>query len=159
MDQHGGLYVVALSLPAPAGIRVGALGRIAFPPGVYLYIGSAARGLDSRLARHKALRGKKLRWHVDYLRRKARWEGAAVFPSGTGECLLATDVMGAVGGTVAYPRFGASDCRCSGHLIHTAISPASALARLRTMSAASPPPDGASDVDKMSPSSQGALAR
>lgn len=151
--------MVALWLPAPAVIQVGALGRIEFFHGSYFYIGSAARGLERRLARHKALRSKTLRWHIDYLRRKSRWEGAAAFPSDGGECLLARNVAAIMEGVVAYPRFGASDCRCAGHLVHAAISPAKALVRLRTMSAAMTPPDDGVVVDKLIPSSKGALTR
>jgi sugar fermentation stimulation protein A len=112
--MDAGLYIAVFHLPVGRRIRVGRLGRVSFPPGVYLYVGSAQRNLGARLARH-ARRVKPLRWHVDYLSTKAQMLGAIVVPGGRdGECRLAAELAR------AYPRaaagFGASDCRCGGHL-------------------------------------------
>ena len=114
--MNGGLYIAAFHLAADRTIRVGRLGRIEFKRGVYLYVGSARRGLTARLARH-GRRGKSLRWHIDYLSTKAAMLGAIVVPwRRDGECALAEEV-----GRL-YPRavaaFGASDCRCGGHLFY-----------------------------------------
>ncbi|MDH4183599.1 MAG: GIY-YIG nuclease family protein [Nitrospinota bacterium] len=127
-----GLYVIALWLPAWTTVTVGALGRIGFAPGLYLYAGSAARGIESRVARHRAM-GKKLRWHIDYFRRKAQWQWAVAFPASVGECPLARMVAEATAAAVAHPRFGASDCRCPGHLLVTRQEPAMALGALVSM--------------------------
>jgi Uri superfamily endonuclease len=88
--------------------------------------------LAARLARHKAV-SKKLRWHIDYFRQKASWAGAAVFPMDVGECRLAALAAAALDGRIAALRFGASDCRCPGHLIVTQMRPAAALEALCQM--------------------------
>lgn len=115
-----GLYVIILSLKNGGRIRVGALGVKDFPPGAYLYIGSARRGLHARVRRHER-RIKPLRWHIDYLRRKSVWEGAVLYPGMLDECALARKIRIETAGEVACKRFGASDCRCEGHLIITSL--------------------------------------
>ncbi|MDH5679576.1 MAG: GIY-YIG nuclease family protein [Nitrospinota bacterium] len=133
MERSGGLYVVVLSLPRPALIKVGALGKIPFGAGTYMYVGSAIAGLERRIARHKARQGKKLRWHIDYLRQRAKWMDALTFSPDGGECALARRVVEAVEGEWAYPRFGASDCRCRGHLAHAPGSASRAISALRSL--------------------------
>ena len=52
--------------PRAATVTVGRLGRFRFPPGVYVYTGSARRNLEARSRRHLS-RTKNLHWHSDYL--------------------------------------------------------------------------------------------
>lgn len=112
---RGGLYVLELRLSRSKTTRIGRLGRHRFPAGLYRYVGSARRGLAARIARH-ARRAKKAHWHIDYLRPHARWERAWVWPeTSLTECELAERLCAA--GGRAVPRFGASDCRCAGHLL------------------------------------------
>lgn len=120
--DDSGLYAVVMLVARPALVRAGALGKFTFEAGTYVYIGSAQRGMAKRVARHRA-RVKPMRWHVDYFRAKARWAGAVAYPGMAGECELAAGVMQALDGRVAARRFGASDCRCPGHLVMTAASP------------------------------------
>ncbi len=112
--MRGGIYVAVFVLPAERCIRVGALGRRRFSAGVYLYVGSAQRNLEARLARH-GRRRKPLRWHIDYLARHARMIGAMTIAGGRqAECRTAD----ALARRFARPIrcFGASDCRCESHL-------------------------------------------
>ncbi len=116
MHVDGGVYMAVFHLAKPARIRVGRLGRFAFPAGVYLYVGSAQRNLSARLARH-ARGHKPLRWHVDYLSRRARMLGAIVVAGPRRrECELARQLADVL--RRAVPGFGASDCRCAGHLFY-----------------------------------------
>ncbi len=131
--KDSGLYAVIVSLDRPARIKVGALGMIRFERGKYLYIGSARRALSRRIARHRK-RTKPVRWHFDYLRRKARWAGSAPFAGQTGECSLVSRVKRAVNGSVACRGFGSSDCRCPGHLIFTTMRVEEITTRLETLS-------------------------
>jgi len=109
-----GLYIAVFELDADREIRIGRLGRFRFERGVYFYVGSAQQNLEARLARH-ARRRKPMRWHVDYLSTKATMLGAILIPGGRdGECRLAADLARLY--RRAVPRFGASDCRCGGHL-------------------------------------------
>jgi len=118
--SDSGLYVIVMSLNRPVKVRVGALGMVMFGRGAYLYIGSAKRHLKKRIERHKR-RKKPLRWHIDYFRKVSRWEFSVSFTGHSGECELARLVGQAVDGAIAHSRFGSSDCRCPGHLIHTTM--------------------------------------
>ncbi len=116
-----GLYVLILSLKRPVHTRIGALGILNFDSGVYLYIGSAQKNLGKRIERHKK-RHKRLRWHIDYLRRKCRFDEYSTFPGQKDECALALKVATMVAGEIPHSRFGTSDCRCTGHLIRTKMN-------------------------------------
>jgi sugar fermentation stimulation protein A len=112
----GGTYIAVFDLPERRRIQVGKLGCFWFRPGAYLYVGSAQRNLCARLERH-GRREKPLRWHIDYLSINAKMLGAMIVPgSRQRECELAEEL----GNTyeVPVPGFGASDCRCGGHLFY-----------------------------------------
>lgn len=134
-DGAPGLYAVVLGLARPARVRAGALGEFLFEPGTYVYIGSAQKGTAKRIARHRK-RVKPMRWHIDYFRVKARWVGAVAYPGVTGECELAAEAARALGGRVAARGFGASDCRCHGHLIMATEEPERVMAALQGLGAA-----------------------
>lgn len=125
-----GVYQVWLRVAEPIRVRVGALGRCAFPAGVYVYTGRAARGLATRVLRHVRVCGRcrtrerggerppKVRWHIDYLlrHRAVRIERVVLASSAPAdECR----VNKSAGGQVAVAGFGASDCRngCGAHLV------------------------------------------
>lgn len=118
-----GTYVLALYLEDARTITVGRLGTIDFRAGWYLYAGSARGpgGLKARVARHwrRLAEGKRAHWHVDFLREEACWGGA--WGSATDqrmECTWAAALRALPGASVVAPGFGASDCRCRGHLVH-----------------------------------------
>jgi sugar fermentation stimulation protein A len=116
-----GVYVAIFDLPRPRTIAIGRLGRFRFSAGRYLYVGSAQRNLQQRLARH-ARRRKPLRWHIDYLACQARFVGALIFEApGDLECRLAAMLARSCARPV--DGFGASDCRCGGHLFFTNAQP------------------------------------
>ncbi len=118
--MSGGVYVVVFVLGRATTLRVGRLGAFRLSAGRYAYVGSAQRGLAARIARH-GKRAKPLRWHVDYLSRRARLEAAYAWPlAKPAECRLAAAVGRLSGAALAVPRFGASDCRCLGHLYRLA---------------------------------------
>ncbi|MEE9274352.1 MAG: GIY-YIG nuclease family protein [bacterium] len=120
-----GVYHLLLRLGRPRRIRVGALGLLPFPAGYYTYTGRAMRGLGARLARHSRRGGKRLRWHIDYLRRAAALEAIRLVAAdeAEAECRLALDLLAQArrrlgAGALLHPGFGASDCRCPAHLVH-----------------------------------------
>ena len=124
----GGTYVLALWLDRFQRLSIGRLGDIGFPAGWYLYVGSALGpgGLKSRLMRHRRHLGKDKRahWHVDYLREHAIWGG--VWGSASElklECSWADALRGLPGAEIVAPGFGASDCRCSAHLVRVSALP------------------------------------
>lgn len=117
-EADSGLYVIWLALDRPARVSVGALGAIDFPPGVYAYVGSAQRHRAARVQRH--LRREKVkRWHIDYFRPYTRAVAVSYLTSEkAGECRLADRLALELSAKRAYPRFGASDCACEGHLLY-----------------------------------------
>ncbi len=112
----GGVYMVFLEIQADCRLPIGSLGEREFPAGHYVYVGSAAKGLEARIARHGRLR-KKMHWHFDYLRQAAVWKGA--LPIRTQErleCSLAKAVRELAAGEIN--GFGSSDCHCGSHLFY-----------------------------------------
>jgi sugar fermentation stimulation protein A len=112
-----GVYIAVFHLPRDRHIAVGKLGRFLFREGIYFYVGSAQRHLSARLERH-AKSQKNLRWHIDYLSTKAPMLGAITMAGPRRcECEVAKSLAGMF--ELAIPNFGASDCRCGGHLFYT----------------------------------------
>jgi Uri superfamily endonuclease len=94
-------------------LTVGRLGECVFPPGFYIYTGSAKRNLEARLRRHLSA-AKRLHWHIDYLLAAPGVRLVSVARFATPECDLNRQTAGAL----LVPRFGATDCRagCGSHL-------------------------------------------
>ena len=111
-----GIYIAIFKLAHAQPIVVGSLRSHHFKRSIYLYVGSAQRGLTQRLERH-ARRRKPKHWHIDYLSTKAIFLGAIIFEAPKQmECMIAA--MLAKRCAVAVADFGSSDCRCGGHLFH-----------------------------------------
>lgn len=122
-----GTYALLLYLAAPQSTTVGALGQTRFPAGWYLYLGSALGpgGLAARLARHRRRDGKRLHWHIDYLRALGTLAEIWTHTSERRqECRWARAAARLPGARVVGPGFGASDCRCVTHLFHYQDRPA-----------------------------------
>jgi len=116
MDLDAGVYIAVFYMPKDRKIQIGRLGRFCFRQGVYFYVGSAQRNLSARLERHNRKK-KTPRWHVDYLSARAEMLGAITIAGPRElECQLAKKLSGMFEPTV--PGFGASDCRCAGHLFY-----------------------------------------
>ncbi len=125
VDEDRGVYLLVVERREGSDREIGAIGRIHFPAGYYVYIGSARRGLKARVERHKRRR-KKVHWHIDYLTVDADRVGA--FPIYTGndlECSLAERLhaVAVESGGKAILGFGSSDCRCESHLMHLPSNP------------------------------------
>lgn len=97
-------------------LRVGALGTFEVPEGTLAYVGSAygPGGIAARVSRHFR-KGKRLKWHVDYLTESSivEVEGALALPS-VREHELFEVVRGF--GEPVIPGFGCSDSK--GDLTH-----------------------------------------
>jgi sugar fermentation stimulation protein A len=120
-ECNSGVYIAVFHLPKKRGICVGRLRKIHLRRGIYFYVGSAQRNLSARLERHSR-KAKTLRWHIDYLSAKTEMLGAVIIPGPrTKECELVKK-LGKVF-DMAVPGFGASDCRCGGHLFYSAALP------------------------------------
>jgi Uri superfamily endonuclease len=106
-------YQLKIEIERPVTLRAGSLGEFLFPPGRYVYTGSARRNMEARIARHLR-KEKTLRWHIDWLLAAAEVNVVAVTRSRAEECALNQKGRG----VVIVPGFGASDCRsgCGSHL-------------------------------------------
>lgn len=98
-----------------AVLNVGALGTLAFKPGLYAYVGSAQTNLEQRIKRHLR-KEKRLFWHIDYLLDSEATKVVKVLHKKAGkteECTLAR-ALSEKGEPV--DGFGCSDCDCRSHL-------------------------------------------
>lgn len=120
-EHNGGAYLLYLRVPRPIVVQAGRLGRHRLVPGLYVYVGSARRGLRQRVARHTRLvtekRGNR-RWHIDavLLHRATRLVRSETVEEGE-ECALSAALAARPGVEVPIARFGATDCRhgCAAH--------------------------------------------
>jgi Uri superfamily endonuclease len=111
-----GTYALHLWLSDPQCAQIGKLGEFNFPPGDYLYIGSALGlgGLQARLSHH-ILSESHHHWHIDWLRAITDVVGFYYLVSNSySECLWSQTLMDCPLASIPVPRFGAGDCRISG---------------------------------------------
>ena len=124
-----GTYALLIALGKKTPIAVGRLGLFTFPPGYYLYVGSAQSGLYPRVKRHLNVE-KKLRWHIDYLLNFAQvtevWYATGVESQECFWCRIAHEMPQ---GEILAKGFGSSDCRCASHLIYFPRLPSFVLFR------------------------------
>ena len=113
---------VRADAPGP-GVKIGKLGSFDFPPGHYLYAGSALNSLWPRLRRHFTPGGR-AHWHIDHLLRRTTASAAWVALTDRRlECELARSIGSLAGASRWPPGFGSSDCRCGGHLFAFTVPP------------------------------------
>ena len=116
--RDSGTYALVFFLKDSLSLQIGKLGLHNFPPGYYVYTGSALGGLSGRL-RHHLKSEKRLHWHIDYLLQEATavemWYSLGQLRL---ECIWNGMVRDLPGSTYSVLGFGASDCRCSTHLTH-----------------------------------------
>lgn len=124
IPEKPGSYALLLSLADQQRLQVGRLGKSDFPPGEYVYLGSALGpgGLKARLGRH--LRGSgPPHWHIDWLRAGALVTGYYFIASKNRfECVWSQALINHPSTSVPVHGFGSSDCRgaenpCPAHLV------------------------------------------
>jgi Uri superfamily endonuclease len=110
-----GSYALLMQLKEDKKLSIGKLGKIDFPKGYYVYVGSAMNGIEGRVKRHQRA-DKKIHWHIDYFLKKAEISSAYYLESKKRrECDIANNFSRKFEGT---PKFGSSDCQCEGHLFY-----------------------------------------
>jgi len=117
LPSSKGTYILLMEAYDEKLITVGKIGEISIMPGIYLYVGSAfgAGGLKSRVGRHFKCE-KKLKWHIDYLRKELELFGVVFstlpekFECGWANVLFERNAF------ISEPEFGSSDCKCLSHL-------------------------------------------
>ncbi len=116
-----GIYMLNIEIEEDTEIEVGALGKVNFKRGFYIYVGSAMGNLTQRIERHRK-KAKKLRWHIDYLTVKAKKiTSYPIITSKKLECTLALTISKIAQNFI--PKFGSSDCNCPSHLFYFSESP------------------------------------
>ena len=97
--------------------------------GLYLYVGSAKKGLEKRLARH-VKKQKNRFWHVDYITARKDTTVRAIYLAPLGECetLVAISALGTLFGR----KLGSSDCACPSHFVKLNDVSLDALRKLLT---------------------------
>lgn len=120
-EANSGAYRLYLRVPRPIVVQAGRLGHFRLEAGLYVYCGSARRGLQQRVARHRRLavgKSGNRRGHIDavLLRRLSRLVRTEVVPGGD-ECALSTATATRRDAQVPIARFGATDYRhgCAAH--------------------------------------------
>lgn len=114
-----GVYCLIAVMREARSIKVGSLGEVEFPSGMYVYVGSAMSGIEQRVGRHVGRRKKK-RWHIDYLMDEAEYVNSAAILCGTKsvECEVARALSTCEIAAGTIQDFGSSDCNCNSHLIY-----------------------------------------
>ena len=119
--EDRGSYLLLMRLRRKLPLRAGRLPRTVFPAGYYLYVGSAMRGLSSRLARHRRQQ-KKPHWHIDHLTAQASHIlPLAIRSSERQECEIAEALSLIM--EAGQRQFGSSDCGCATHLFFSRTNP------------------------------------
>ncbi|MFQ6040292.1 MAG: DUF123 domain-containing protein [Candidatus Poribacteria bacterium] len=107
-----------IQLLQPQEIIIGKLGLFLFPPGYYVYTGSALNSLEARIARHRR-EEKRLHWHIDYLLQHAKIIDVVCHVTKEPlECEYNHQIMNLPQARIIAPKFGASDCKCLSHLVY-----------------------------------------
>jgi len=107
-------YLLEVSNKIDKEIKIGRLGQIEFKKGTYLYVGSAKKGLISRLRRHISKK-KKLFWHIDYFLSQEKVSIEKIWLTYLDECFTSKFILR---DTEVVKGFGSPDCRCLGHLFY-----------------------------------------
>jgi sugar fermentation stimulation protein A len=113
-----GAYILIMRLESSKSFIVGSLGKIKFDKGFYCYIGSAigSKTIENRCERHLK-KNKKMRWHIDYLRKEAEIISIFAIPSKEKiECEVVNKIFNKADSFIS--RFGSSDCNCKSHLFY-----------------------------------------
>jgi len=110
-----GVYCLIIKVKTDIIQKIGALGKIKFDKGIYVYVGSAQNNLKKRIKRHLS-KNKKIRWHIDYLLKNNFVKIEKVFYKKAAkreECEIAC-FLEKIGKPIK--NFGCSDCNCTSHL-------------------------------------------
>jgi len=110
-----GTYCLLIDVKKDSLIEIGALKKVFFKKGSYVYVGSAMNSLEKRIQRHFS-KEKKLHWHIDYLLANQNVEIKKAYIKESAkkeECIIAKKIA-LLGKPVE--GFGCSDCSCGSHL-------------------------------------------
>ena len=110
-----GIYILVVKVKKRIDVKIGALGKINFEKGDYVYIGSAQNNLEKRIERHLRIKKKK-HWHIDYFLGNKFVKVTKTFykkVEKSEECKVADRLFKT---EIPILNFGCSDCKCKSHL-------------------------------------------
>ena len=110
-----GIYCLIIDIKKNISPIIGALGKILFKKGKYVYVGSAQNSIEKRISRHFS-NNKKLRWHIDYLLANQNVNPKKAFYKKAGKEQECKTALFLDSREKSVERFGCSDCRCNSHL-------------------------------------------
>lgn len=119
--EERGAYLLIVQIIRPRRVTAGGLGTVRFRAGYTIYVGSAMRGREQRLKRHRRRR-KRNHWHIDYLTTAADEVNALPVSSGRREERVITAACAAYTAR-AVPGVGSSDCDRGSHLFFRGEGP------------------------------------
>ncbi len=119
INFNTGSYLIVYHLENKTVLQYGNQGKTVFEAGYYIYAGSAMNSLSARTSRHKN-NVKNKHWHIDYIHPPMRHVKTYPFVSLSIECRLAEILAKQF---TVIKGFGASDCKCTGHLFYTEKNP------------------------------------
>ena len=141
-----GTYSILLTCSKPFRVKLGCLDYIDVNIGNYVYTGSAlgkgSASLERRIERHRQ-RSKPIRWHIDYLTCRDEIQiKASVYVRSRSrlECMINKMVLEQLRGRAIARHAGASDCRCSAHLVSVRGSTRDLIEKLKKIYTASGDP-------------------
>jgi len=115
VSNFKGFYLLFIRKDNPSKLKYGKRWEKFFPAGWYVYVGSGMKHMEKRVDRHFR-KNKRKKWHIDFLLEKACLEFAFLFNCGErGECEV-SNLLGERFRVVE--NFGATDCKCRGHLFY-----------------------------------------
>jgi Uri superfamily endonuclease len=118
MLAQPGTYALIFSSASDQRVEIGRLGRLDFPSGFWVYVGSAfgPGGLKARVAHHRRI-AQRPRWHMDYLRPVLQLKEVWFTCDAERREHHWADALGRLrGARIPVAGFGSSDCRCKSHL-------------------------------------------
>lgn len=130
-----GTYVLMLHVATAQTVDVGRLGTLNVRQATYAYVGSAfgPGGVHARVRRHWEGAAAP-HWHIDYLRGVARLDRVwYTYDPERRECTWAQALRALPGAAIPMEGFGASDCRCTTHLLAWTHPPSLAAFRDRLL--------------------------
>ncbi len=110
-----GVYCLIMTVNENINPKIGALGKIKFKKGNYVYVGSAQNNVEKRIARHKR-KNKKIKWHIDHLlaNPNVKIEKTVYKKANKQEECRIAGLLNKFGQPIK--NFGSSDCSCYSHL-------------------------------------------
>ncbi len=119
LNLNTGSYIICYHQENGQKIKIGKNREYYFEAGYYLYVGSALNSLSARTSRHKK-KVKNKKWHVDYLHPPMKYIKTYNFNALDIECEISKKLEEFA---EVIHGFGASDCRCAGHLFYLEENP------------------------------------